>query len=63
MWTDGIVVASPALDHDLSLLQRVEDLPVQQLVAQAGVETLDEGVLGRLARCDVVPLDLSLLTV
>jgi hypothetical protein len=33
MWADGIVVASPALDQDLSLLQRREDFPVQQLVA------------------------------
>ena len=32
MWADGIEVASPALDHDLSLLQRIEDFPVQQLV-------------------------------
>ena len=53
MWADGIVVTSPALDHDLSLLQRVEDLPVQQLVAQAGVEALDVAVLPRAAGRDV----------
>ena len=38
-------MTAPALDHDLSLLQRIEDLPVQELVAQASVETLDIAVL------------------
>src|SRR4029450_7602275 len=49
VWADGIVVTPPALDHDLSLLQRIEDLPVQQFVAQAGVEALDVPVLPRAA--------------
>lgn len=34
---------------------------VEQLVAQASVEALDEGILGRLARCDVVPLNPNFL--
>jgi hypothetical protein len=46
-------VAPPALDHDLGLAQAVEDLAVEQLVAQARVEALDEAVLPRAARGDV----------
>jgi hypothetical protein len=34
----AVVVTAPAFDHHLGLAQRVEDLAVQQLVAQAGVE-------------------------
>ena len=51
--SDGIVVASPALDDDLGLSQRVEDLAVEQFVAQAGIKALDEAVLPRAAWCDV----------
>src|SRR5947208_3555592 len=53
MWADCIVVAPPALDHDLSFLQRIEDLSLQQLVAQAGVEALDVAVLQGTAGRDV----------
>ena len=48
-----IVVTAPALNHDLSLLQRVEDLPIQELVAQASVEAFDITVLPWTARGDV----------
>jgi len=34
MWSDGVVVFSPLLDDDLGFLQAVEDLTVQELVAQ-----------------------------
>ena len=37
---DGIVVASPPLDQDLSLAERIEQLPVEQLVAEPGVKAL-----------------------
>ena len=40
---------APAFDHDLRFLERVEDLAIEQLVAQAGVEALDEAVLPRTA--------------
>src|SRR5205814_8991985 len=53
VWADGIVVTPPALDHDLSLLQRIEDLPVQEFVAQARVEALDVTVLPWAAGGDV----------
>ena len=39
--------------HDLRLAQAVEDLAVEQLVAEPGVEALDEAVLPRAARGDV----------
>src|SRR5215218_3336510 len=48
-----VVVASPALDHDLGLAQAVEDLAVEQLVPQAGAEALHVPVLPRAARGDV----------
>src|SRR5215207_6051813 len=35
---NAVVVSAPALDHDLRLLQRVEDLAIQQLVAKPGIE-------------------------
>src|SRR6266508_2396412 len=50
---DRVVVASPALDDDLSLAQSVEDLAVEQLIAKAGVEALDVAVLPRAAPLDV----------
>jgi hypothetical protein len=47
MRADGVVVPAPALDDDLGLAQAVEDLAVQELAAQAGVEALDVAVLPR----------------
>src|SRR3979411_96734 len=48
-----VVVTTPAFNDDLSLPQRVEDLAIEQLVAQPGIKTLDEPVLPRTARRDV----------
>src|SRR3954451_3722925 len=48
-----VVVPSPALDHDLGLAQAVEDLAIEQLVAEPGVEALDEAVLPGAAWDDV----------
>src|ERR687883_664022 len=53
MRAHGVVVTAPALDDDLRLAQRVEDLAVEQLVAQSRIETLDKAVLPRTARRDV----------
>jgi len=33
---DCVVVPTPALDHDLPLLPRMEDFAVEQLIAQLG---------------------------
>jgi hypothetical protein len=41
--------------------ERAEQRLVQQLVAQTAVEALDERVLLRFARCDVVPFDTAVL--
>jgi hypothetical protein len=43
----------PTLNHDLSLAQRIEDLTVEQLIAQARIEALDIAVLPRAAGLDV----------
>ena len=34
VWAKGVVVATPALDDDLGLLERGEDLAVEQLVPE-----------------------------
>jgi len=46
-------VPPPTLDDDLGFTQRIEDLTVKKLVAQARIEALDEPVLPRAARGDV----------
>ena len=48
-----VVVPTPLLDQQLGLLHRVEDLAVEQLVAQLAVEILDISVLPWAARLDV----------
>ena len=53
MRPDGIVMPAPALDDDLRLAQRVEDLAVEQLVAEPGIEALDIAILPGAARRDV----------
>src|SRR4028118_1029934 len=53
MRPDGVVVSSPAFDDDLRLLEGVEDLAIEKLVTQAGVEALDKAVLPWTASLDV----------
>jgi hypothetical protein len=53
MWPDRVVVPPPALDDDLGLAQRVEDLAVEELVAQARIEAFNEPVLPWASRSDV----------
>ena len=55
--SDGIVLAPPLLDQHGRLRQRVEDLPVQQLVPELAVEALVVAVLPRAARLDKEHLD------
>jgi len=50
---DRVVVASPPLDDDLRLLERVEDLAVEQLVPELAIEAFVVAVLPRAARLDV----------
>ena len=47
VWSDGVVVPPPLFDDDLSLLQGIEDLPIQQFVPEAGIEGLAVSVLSR----------------
>ena len=44
MRSDCVVMVPPTLDQDLSFAQRIEDLAVEQLVAEAGIETLTVAV-------------------
>lgn len=55
MWSDDVVVVVPEGELPPRIVQSVEDLLIQQFIAQATVERLDEGVLLRLARIDVMP--------
>ena len=59
--TLGVVVDPPCLDDLARLLEAGEEMLVEALIAQAPVEALDEAVLHRLARRDVVPFDMALL--
>lgn len=58
---DGVVVVAPQGDLAARVVQGVEDLLVQQLIAQAAVEAFDERVLLGLAGINVVPGDVVLL--
>src|SRR5262249_36386822 len=50
MRSDRVVVTPPAFDDDLCLAQCVEDLAVEQFVAQPGIKALDKPVLPGTAR-------------
>src|SRR5262245_28196560 len=59
MRPDRIVMAPPAFDDDLSFVEGVEDLAIEQLIAQAGVEALNVAVLPRTAPLDVGSLGID----
>ena len=44
MWSHVVVLSEPLVDDDLSLLEDVEDLAVEQLVPEAGIEALSVAV-------------------
>ena len=50
-------MAPPAFDHDLRLLERIEDLALEQLIPEPGIEALDEPVLPWAAGRNVSGLD------
>ena len=56
-----IIVVPPGGEHRPGLSQAGEDRLVQALIPESRVEALDKPVLLRLARRDVVPLDLAFL--
>ena len=45
MRPDGIVMPAPALDDDLRLAKSVEDVAVEQLVPEPGIEAFDVAIL------------------
>lgn len=53
MWPDGVVVVAPEGRIPPCNIQGVEYLLVQQLIAQAAIELLDESVLLRPAKAPV----------
>ena len=61
MRPEVVVVVPPGFQFLTGMSEAGEDRLVQELVAQASIEALDEPVLVGLARCDVVPLNVALL--
>jgi hypothetical protein len=61
VWSLVVVVPPPGLEHGAGVRQGAEQGLVDEFVAQAAVEALDEAVLLRLARRDVMPADLALV--
>ena len=48
----GVAVTLPGFDEDLGFAEGVEDLPIQELVAQPRLEALDVAVLPGRTRFD-----------
>ena len=57
-----VVGNEPAIGHRADLGQRFKEMGIEHLGTIAAVEPLDEGVLIRLARLDVVQSDAALVT-
>ena len=57
----GVVVDPPVFDDLTRLVEIGEQVFVKTLVAQASVEALDEAILHRFARRNVVPFDAAFL--
>ena len=57
MWADLIVVPTPEFRQHLCLLQRRENLPVEEFVPEFAVEAFDVAVLPRTSRLDEQRLD------
>ena len=45
MWPLRVVASSPLLDHDPGFIEAVEDLCVQELIAEPGIKALAVPVL------------------
>ena len=55
MRPDRVVIIAPKRQLPAGVVQSIEDLLVQEFVAQAAIEALDESILLGLARVDVMP--------
>ncbi len=53
MWSQSVVIIAPPAGDAMDLLKTVEDLAVEQTIAQAGVEAFDLAVLPKAAWLDV----------
>jgi hypothetical protein len=53
MRAECIIEASPAFDDDPGFSERVEDLAIEKLITNAGIEALDVAILPRATRLDV----------
>lgn len=54
MWSEVVVDVAPVEVEDLGFEDGVEDLAIEEeLIAEPGVEALDEGILPRVAGLDV----------
>jgi len=53
MRAERVVEAPPAFHDDACLSERVEDLAIEKLVTDAGVEALDVAILPRAPRLDI----------
>src|SRR5438046_10548187 len=52
-----VVVVTPSAKRLARMGEATEDLFIEKLIAQAPIETFDEGILRGLAGCDVMPVD------
>lgn len=57
----SVIVGAPCGQRDAGVVQRRKQCFIQQFVAQSAVEALDERILGRFARRDVVLVDLAVI--
>ncbi len=57
----GVIVRAPGGESDAGMMQGREQGLVQQLIAQAAVEALDKGILGRLSGGDVMPVKFAVI--
>ena len=57
MGADAVVVLPPLFDQDLGLLQRIEDLPVQEFISQLSVEGFHVTILPGTPGLDIERLD------
>ena len=56
-----VIVGAPGGQRCAGMVQGREQGFIQQLVAQAAVEALDKGILGRFSGGDVVPVKLAII--
>lgn len=59
--TFGVVAGAPGGQRDAGVVQRREQGLVQQLIPRTTVEAFEEGMLGRLAADDVMPVKLAII--